>query len=74
MRNTKYPQHTQGRFRESISAMQSGLSVDPNNAVQIKEKADTEACMRREQSAKELLSQVGAVYGVVGLYGEIFVL
>ena len=74
MRNTKYPQHTQGRFPESISAMQSGLSVDPNNAVQIKEKADTEACMRREQSAKELLSQVGAVYGVVGLFGEIFVL
>ena len=48
--------------------------MDPNNAVQIKEKADTEACMRREQSAKELLSQVGAVYGVVGLFGEIFVL
>ncbi|CAM9919626.1 unnamed protein product, partial [Laminaria digitata] len=46
-----------GRFRESISAVQSGLLVDPNNAGQIKEKSDTEACMRRAESAKELLSQ-----------------
>lgn len=51
--------HTQGRFRESISALQSGLLVDSNNAGQIKEKSDTEACMRRAESAKELLSQVG---------------
>ena len=45
--------------------MQSGLSVDPNNAGQIKEKSDTEACMRRAESAKELLSQVGALAAVV---------
>ena len=48
----------QGRFKESLSALQSGLSVDPNNAAQIKEKTDTEACVRKVERATEMLAQV----------------
>eukprot|EP00903_Cladosiphon_okamuranus_P008712 g8346.t1 len=46
-----------GRFKESLSALQSGLLVDPNNAAQIKEKTDTEACVRKVERAAEMLAQ-----------------
>eukprot|EP00752_Nemacystus_decipiens_P005114 g4639.t1 len=46
-----------GRFKESLSAVQSGLSVDPNNAAQIKEKTDTEACVLKVERAAEMLAK-----------------
>ncbi|CAM9818129.1 unnamed protein product, partial [Hapterophycus canaliculatus] len=46
-----------GRFKESLSALQAGLAVDPNNAAQIKEKTDTEACVRKVDRVVELLAQ-----------------
>ncbi len=61
---------TQGRFKESLSALQQGLVVDPNNANQIKEKTDTEACARKVERAAELLEQVGAT-GVAAARGEV---
>lgn len=48
----------QGRFKESLSALQEGLAVDPNNAAQIKEKTDTEGCVRKVDRVVELLAQV----------------
>ncbi|CAM9935523.1 unnamed protein product, partial [Scytosiphon promiscuus] len=46
-----------GRFKESLSALQAGLAVDPNNAAQIKEKTDTEGCVRKVDRVVELLAQ-----------------
>lgn len=46
--------------------------MDPNNAGQIKEKTDTEACMRRAESAKELLSQVKARFFLFTVIGWLF--
>lgn len=45
-------------FKESVRALQEGLSIDPNNAQHIKEKTDTELCVRKLERAMELLSQV----------------
>ena len=45
-------------FKESVRAFQAGLSIDPNNAQYIKEKADTELCVRKLERTKELLAQV----------------
>lgn len=51
-------------FKESVRALQTGLSIDPNNAQHIKEKTDTDLCVRKLERAKELLSQVRRdVYG-----------
>lgn len=41
-----------------MSALHSGLAIDPNNAAQIKEKQDTELCLRKANRATELMSQV----------------
>ncbi|CAM9184983.1 unnamed protein product [Ectocarpus sp. 6 AP-2014] len=46
-----------GRFKESLSALQQGLLVDPNNADQIKEKTNTEMCVRKVHRATESLAQ-----------------
>ncbi|CAN0144596.1 unnamed protein product [Ascophyllum nodosum] len=46
-----------GMFKESVRAFQAGLSIDPNNAQYIKEKADTELCVRKLERTKELLAQ-----------------
>ncbi|CAN0157344.1 unnamed protein product [Ectocarpus sp. 12 AP-2014] len=46
-----------GRFKESLSALQQGLMVDPNNADQIKEKTNTEMCVRKVDRATDSLAQ-----------------
>ncbi|CBJ26057.1 Heat shock protein 40 like protein [Ectocarpus siliculosus] len=46
-----------GRFKESLSALQQGLLVDPNNADQIKEKTNTEMCVRKVHRATDSLAQ-----------------
>ncbi|CAM9759635.1 unnamed protein product, partial [Ectocarpus sp. 8 AP-2014] len=46
-----------GRFKESLSALQQGLLVDPNNADQIKEKTNTEMCVRKVDRATDSLAQ-----------------
>lgn len=51
----------QGRFKESVSALQQGLAIDPNNAAQIKEKTDTEVCLKKVERAAELLKLVRVV-------------
>lgn len=49
---------SQGMFKESVAALQEGLTIDPNNAAQLKEKTDTELCVRKMERARELMSQV----------------
>ncbi|CAM9567168.1 unnamed protein product, partial [Ectocarpus fasciculatus] len=46
-----------GRFKESLSALQDGLLVDPNNADQIKEKTNTEMCVRKVDRATDSIAQ-----------------
>lgn len=56
----------QGRFKESVSALQQGLAIDPNNAAQIKEKTDTEVCVKKVERAAELLKMVSVVGWLTG--------
>lgn len=53
-----FEKREQGKFKESVTALQHGLSIDSNNAAQIKEKTDTELCVRKIARVTELVSQV----------------
>lgn len=44
-------------FKESLLALQKGLVLDSNNAKQVKEKTDTELCLRKVELAKNLLEK-----------------